>query len=84
MAEEAYLAQATKQEGKCAIFKTWVGPGPLLCIDHDHASGQVRELLCRKCNTGIGMLQESVTILQTAVKYLRRHGRVELQRTANA
>lgn len=39
-------------------------------IDHDHNTQEVRGLLCRKCNTGIGMLRESPKILRNAAIYL--------------
>lgn len=39
-------------------------------IDHDHITGKVRGVLCKKCNTGIGMLQDNVNILKNAISYL--------------
>jgi hypothetical protein len=43
----------------------------LLCIDHDHGSGAVRGLLCRKCNAAIGQMGDSVEMLERAIAYLR-------------
>lgn len=40
-------------------------------IDHCHISGIIRGVLCNHCNTGIGMLQDSVDILQKAIAYLK-------------
>lgn len=39
-------------------------------IDHDHDTGDVRGLLCRSCNAGLGLLKESAYILERAKKYL--------------
>jgi hypothetical protein len=39
-------------------------------IDHCHKTGVVRGLLCDRCNSGLGALQDSSNILQEAVKYL--------------
>ena len=39
-------------------------------IDHDHATGKFRGLLCHSCNVGIGSLRDSVTILESAIRYL--------------
>lgn len=40
-------------------------------IDHDHATGRVRGVLCSRCNQGIGLLRESQTILAAAAEYLK-------------
>ena len=44
-----------------------------LCIDHNHTTGQVRGLLCHSCNTAIGKMKDDITLLQSAIDYLRRH-----------
>ena len=58
------------QKGACAICKTT--PHTRLCIDHDHKTGRIRGLLCRKCNTAIGLLRESESNLLRAITYLRQ------------
>jgi len=42
------------------------------CLDHDHKTGVVRGLLCSKCNTGIGMLGDSIEGLRKALEYLEK------------
>ena len=44
--------------------------GQNLCIDHCHVSGEVRGLLCRPCNSALGLFQDSVKILSKAKEYL--------------
>lgn len=41
-------------------------------VDHDHADGKVRGLLCRGCNTVLGHAKDSIPRLMKAVDFLRR------------
>jgi len=43
-----------------------------LSVDHDHKTGNVRGLLCSRCNTGIGLLGDSVEIILLAMRYLEK------------
>lgn len=42
-------------------------------VDHDHRSGWVRGLLCRRCNLGLGLFDDSVSSLRRAADYLEDH-----------
>ena len=67
-----YDARVTAQHNRCAIC----GDPPTqrrLAIDHDHATGVVRDLLCWQCNTMLGKSRDSIAILERAIAYLRRH-----------
>jgi Recombination endonuclease VII len=58
-----------KQQSRCAICGTrLVSPH----IDHDHATGTVRGILCPPCNHGLGHFRDSVINLRRAIKYLKR------------
>jgi hypothetical protein len=39
-------------------------------IDHDHSTGEVRGILCHRCNTALGMLMESHKRIEQLTKYL--------------
>lgn len=67
LTEDSYKLLEEKQKGCCAICKTSLD-NP--CIDHCHKTGEVRGLLCNKCNTAIGLLEDEVEILFNAYKYL--------------
>lgn len=65
-----------KQAGLCAIcgsegFVMTSHHKMKLVVDHCHASGQVRGLLCHNCNRALGLLKDSDEVLQRAIKYLR-------------
>ena len=58
-----------KQQHKCAICKRLLVETKR-CIDHNHTTGEVRGILCRNCNAGIGLLGESLESLERAMQYL--------------
>lgn len=66
------------QNGKCAICAVeMVAAGReknSACVDHNHETGEVRGLLCRPCNHGIGCLNDSPEVLDRAAVYLRDRG----------
>jgi hypothetical protein len=75
---EEYLERLARQGGACAICRepeTVIRRGKpvLLAVDHDHATGRVRALLCSSCNRGIGMFKEQPQLLRAAVAYLDAH-----------
>lgn len=41
-----------------------------LGVDHNHATGQIRGLLCSACNTLIGRINEDSNIARAMVKYI--------------
>lgn len=67
---ETYEQMLRNQEGRCAICPTLDIKGKPLHVDHDHETGQVRGLLCRRCNNMLGMAGDSVEILGSAMSYL--------------
>lgn len=61
-----------QQQGKCWICQApEIDLGRKLSIDHDHETGEVRGLLCQKCNSGIGYFNDNKVLLERALTYLR-------------
>ena len=69
---DQYDAQLAKQGGTCAICNS-VNSNIALAVDHCHTSGETRELLCRRCSTGLGAFDDSPRRLLEAARYLLRH-----------
>ena len=44
-----------------------------LVVDHNHTTGQVRKLLCNRCNTALGLLNEDVGIFTSLIEYVKEH-----------
>jgi hypothetical protein len=65
---EQYNVMYSAQNGQCAICGV---SKIILDVDHDHTTNEVRGLLCRKCNGGIGLLCDSDVLLAKALQYLR-------------
>ena len=71
---QEYLYMLEAQSGCCAICGTDdPKPRKAFCVDHCHKTGKVRSLLCGKCNTGIGLLQEDIGIMLRAIEYISSH-----------
>lgn len=68
------------QRGVCAICERPPRGYKNLAVDHDHATGAVRGLLCQTCNAALGSFGDAPRLLQRAIDYLTEH-RVPASRT---
>ena len=68
---EDYMDMLDKQGGKCAICDSAsTGRYKYFAVDHCHNTGEIRGLLCDKCNRGIGLLGDDPHVLAKAISYL--------------
>jgi len=65
-----------EQGNACKICKTTFTDSRDVCVDHNHATAEVRGLLCQPCNRGIGLLKENIQVLYSAIRYLKNAGPV--------
>lgn len=71
LSREDYLAMVASQDSACRICRRHESDHFKLHIDHCHATGKVRGLLCGPCNQSIGLLQHSPERLAVAINYLK-------------
>lgn len=71
LTQAAVEAMIAGQGGVCAIcgLEEWGKKGPM--VDHDHATGLVRGILCWACNTAVGMVRDRPEIADKVASYLR-------------
>jgi uncharacterized paraquat-inducible protein A len=55
------------QKGRCAICEEMLD---VPSVDHNHVSGEVRGILCRRCNSALGNFRDDPLILSKAITYL--------------
>lgn len=72
---EDYLHMLTEQNGACAVCKTTVTGNRCryFDVDHDHETGKVRGLLCRRCNVTLGVIEKNRERIMLLEKYLREY-----------
>lgn len=77
---ETYEAILLEQNSACAICgkpETMVDPRygtkHRLSVDHNHTTGVRRGLLCKRCNSALGLLDDSIELVHRAKEYLERY-----------
>jgi hypothetical protein len=74
---EQYEAIYKQQGGVCGICGNPPDIGrhgvARLAVDHDHATGKIRGLLCNNCNSGMGLIGDTAEHLVRALSYLKQH-----------
>ena len=78
-----YLEMVAKQHGVCAVclqpeISLYKGVVRRLSVDHDHTTNAMRGLLCSKCNTALGLLDEDTVKMQSLIRYIETYKMVDL------
>ena len=67
----AFTSLVAAQGGKCPICNFACSTDDFV-VDHCHASGAVRGLLCGRCNSALGLLRDSPRAMRAAADYIER------------
>ena len=75
---EEYSERLAKQGNACAICNCEFTSGGKRrkALDHNHATGAIRDFLCLSCNTALGFFSDSRDLLLRAAAYLEKHATV--------
>lgn len=69
LSQAEFEVMLVEQDFKCAACKITIDTSA--CVDHDHCTGDIRGLLCNRCNVIIGFANDDVDVLQGIMKYLK-------------
>jgi hypothetical protein len=81
LTRDAYNEKLKNQNHVCAICKQpetavdgRTGTIKSLAVDHCHKHKGLRDLLCGRCNTTLGKVNDDIGLLQNMIDYLKKHG----------
>jgi|DEB19_MinimDraft_3_1074340.scaffolds.fasta_scaffold03501_5 hypothetical protein len=81
LTRQQWEAMVATQDGKCAVCSVELHVEPIkrndsrppnqAVVDHCHATGKVRGIICHCCNVAIGHMKDDINRLQCAIDYLK-------------
>lgn len=71
---EQYNQMLSAQNNECPICHRHKDElKKAMCVDHDHITGEIRGLLCIKCNLRLGTFNDNIEDLKSAILYLEKY-----------
>ncbi len=74
-AQGGLCANCHQPETRVSNYGTKDSPVSWLAVDHCHKTGKIRALLCFRCNTLIGKVNEDIELLKQTIHFLEQYGR---------
>jgi hypothetical protein len=69
-----FLNKIKSQDYKCEICEIKIcDENNNIRIDHNHITGNVRGILCPKCNLMLGLVNDDITILKNIIDYIEKY-----------
>jgi hypothetical protein len=81
LSEEDVINILEDQEYKCDICGCDLGDD--VNVDHCHLYNEVRAILCRNCNLGLGHFKDNPEVLRKAATYLETWDEIHLEHLNN-
>lgn len=71
--DQEYWDFYNRQNGRCGICRRrmYSKRHKRLAVDHCHASGRIRGLLCHNCNTALGLLRDDPEVIMRAAEWIK-------------
>jgi hypothetical protein len=68
-------SKPTNSDFQCPICKkiTIAGLTAKVVLNHDHKTGKPTGWICDSCNTGLGRFKDDISILEEAIRYLKKN-----------
>lgn len=73
MTLEERAAMIAEQDGRCSICADPFTTTRSTHLDHDHTTGNLRAVLCRRCNLTLGFAHDDPDLLRKMADYIEYH-----------
>ena len=80
VSKDWYAATLLAQKNRCVccgVHFCGLSRNTTPCIDHDHATGKARGILCPRCNSALGHCGDDINILVKLIEYLKEHKKAD-------
>ncbi len=76
LSQEMFMEMYNNQGGKCKLCSNQIE-----VVDHCHVTGEVRGLLCHRCNHGVGVIERAGNFLKQALVYTGKSDAIQIKST---
>lgn len=74
---DEFMSLSQKQNNKCKICSVnlvFEGKSKESAVlDHNHATGKIRGVLCNACNVALGHFKDNIDAINNAIRYLKEN-----------
>ena len=78
LTKEKFEEKLKLQLNGCAICKEEFNSIKRINVDHNHKTKEIRDLLCSRCNTLVGYVEQNECLIFSVVEYIKNHTKVKV------